>query len=734
MSKKAIHIVLPLVCLLFCFKTYAQNNIPVLSWQTHFSYKNINSLALGENTVFAAASHGIFFLDLDDNSINLINKNNGLSDVDIASVHYSNLLDALIIGYKDGEIDFWRNGTVQTISTVEKASITGSKAYRNIQSFNNRLYFSGDLGVVVYDIQREQITESYLNLGENGTRLPVNELYFKNDSIYAATDNGILSALNDESVNLLDFNNWSRSLTGLDFLNIIEFDDKLYASSGSDIFNYDGTDWNYFTSITQDILALDVNENNLFALSSTSLYQLNGSNLQNIKNIVPANGMSIEANTIWVASSIQGLSRHQLNIEVPQNYRPLGPLSDEIDKSFYINDELYFLNEEGYSIFKTANRTWEDFGSLSSVNLSDLIFNITLPTSLDPPLRSDFTQGIFSARSSVNLLLDFTNQTTMERINGSFNIQAMESFNSELWAATRDRDRSLHKWNLVSDTWSGYELSNRRARFPTDLFIANNGDKWMNIDENEGGGILVFNEASGRERYLNVNGGQGGLPGRKVNDIAYDEDEFLWFATSGGVAFYPSPDEVLENRSLTASIPIFENRLLLRNEHITSISIDPANRKWFGSLNNGLWLFSETGEELIYHFTEENSPLPSNQIVDITLNPKSGELFISTDKGTVSFRSDATEGQASHSNVKIYPNPVSPSFQGNVILEGLVNNARLKITDVSGKLVKDIRANGSTAIWNVRDLSNARVSTGVYLVFSSNRDGSETFVGKIVVI
>ncbi|NVK83332.1 MAG: T9SS type A sorting domain-containing protein, partial [Cytophagia bacterium] len=160
---------------------------------------------------------------------------------------------------------------------------------------------------------------------------------------------------------------------------------------------------------------------------------------------------------------------------------------------------------------------------------------------------------------------------------------------------------------------------------------------------------------------------------------------------------------------------------------------DPANRKWFGTRSNGLWLFSETGEELIHHFTIDNSPLPSNHILSIAIEPKSGELLITTDKGAISFRSDSTEGTDRHENVKVYPNPVAPDFNGQIVIEGLVNNAQLKVTDISGKLVKEIRANGSTAIWNGRDLNNSRVKSGVYLVFSSSQDGLETYVAKIVV-
>ena len=190
----------------------------------------------------------------------------------------------------------------------------------------------------------------------------------------------------------------------------------------------------------------------------------------------------------------------------------------------------------------------------------------------------------------------------------------------------------------------------------------------------------------------------------------------------------------MNGEPLTASVPIFENRVLLRDEFVTAVAIDPGNRKWIGTRTNGIWLFSETGEEQVFHFTADNSPLLSDNITAIKVHPGSGEVFIGTDKGLVSFRSDATQGTSRHENVEIYPNPVRPGFNRDVVINGLVNNALVKITDVSGKLVREIRAQGSTALWNSRDYNGQRVKTGVYLVFSTNRDGTETFVGKIAVI
>jgi hypothetical protein len=149
----------------------------------------------------------------------------------------------------------------------------------------------------------------------------------------------------------------------------------------------------------------------------------------------------------------------------------------------------------------------------------------------------------------------------------------------------------------------------------------------------------------------------------------------------------------------------------------------------------GLWLFSEFGDELLANFTTENSPLLSNVIMDIEINANTGEVFIATDLGALSYRSDATEGEKKHApEVKVFPNPVTSDFNGIVGISGLANNAEVRITDVSGNLVWQMQANGSTAAWNLSTIYGGRPSSGVYLIFSSTSDGSDTYVGKLAII
>lgn len=743
----------PIICLLLLFVSkigYTQNSIPILGWRTHFSYNNIIDIASGDNKVFAASENALYYLDREDNSINLINKNTGLSDVGIGAITFDNSSNQLIIAYKNGNIDLWSEGNIKNVKTIKDAENIISKRLRDIQVSNNQLFISGDLGIVVYDLSRSEIIETYRNLGPNGEPLIIYQTAFTGDSIYAASESGILSSSLDNSINRQDFNNWERTLTGIEFRSITQFGNDLFASASSDLFTYQSGNWSFEQNFGENINELRLTGTELFILTEKRLIQNTSSGSSTLytssSDNQVLNSFFSEGSITWVSSSDIGLLRFNSFNAEPTPIKPPGPASDLILKPATFNSGIHWVSQGttgSVSSFNLGTQEWSAFitkdlnGDIIG-NLTDLDFGIVDGSNIQAPVFSSFQSGAFfggdNNSSSISINQSFSNSSPLTTSGGSFNMTSLASQEGVLWITTSGFSNLLYSWNPSLDQWASYSLRSAIAPYPTDLLIAPDGYKWMSIEASRGGGIVVFDETTLRERHLNTNGGQGGLPGSEVTSMVVDQDFFIWVGTNQGIAFFPNPSIILENQAITANVPIFENRLLLRDEFITQITIDPANRKWFGTRDNGLWLFSETGEELVYHFTSENSPLPSNNIISLHVDPPSGELFIGTDRGMVSFRSDATEGTNKHVDVQMYPNPVNRSFQGNIVINGLANNALIKITDVSGKLVRQTRANGSTALWNSRDITGKRVSSGVYLVFSSSADGTETFVGKIVVI
>jgi ligand-binding sensor domain-containing protein len=241
--------------------------------------------------------------------------------------------------------------------------------------------------------------------------------------------------------------------------------------------------------------------------------------------------------------------------------------------------------------------------------------------------------------------------------------------------------------------------------------------------------LKVTDDATNRTRYYSSG---IDLPSIYVNTIALDHDNLLWVGTNNGVAVIVTSKDIFTT-SIKPYTPFYQSRRLLLQEVVNKIVVDGGNRKWIAT-QNSLNLFSPSADEQILNFTEENSPLPSKNIIDLAIDSNSGEVFILTQNGLLSYRNDATEASENLSSIKIFPNPVRPDFQGVITISGLMENTTIKITDTGGRLIHESKSNGGTASWDLQNSQGNRATSGIYLVFCIAEDGSESFVGKAAVI
>ncbi|HEX7585436.1 MAG TPA: T9SS type A sorting domain-containing protein, partial [Prolixibacteraceae bacterium] len=153
-----------------------------------------------------------------------------------------------------------------------------------------------------------------------------------------------------------------------------------------------------------------------------------------------------------------------------------------------------------------------------------------------------------------------------------------------------------------------------------------------------------------------------------------------------------------------------------------------------GTKASGVFLISEDGETEIKHFNAENSPLPANDISDIAINQKTGEVFIGTIAGLISYMGEVTIGNEEFSDVYVYPNPVRENYEGPIVVKGLVEDTDVKITDIAGNLVYKTVSLGGQAIWDGKNLNGNRCKTGVYLVFMTDPLGEKTKTTKLLFI
>jgi hypothetical protein len=741
---RCFHFVQLTLCFLFfSFYLKAQNDVPIGTWRMHLSYNSINTIAVGSDKVFGAAENSVMVLDKTDNSLDTYSKLNGLTGAGISFINYNQSSDQLLIAYKDGNLDIVKGNTVINFDRLKNSNeITGSKKINHIMFQNTFAYMAADYGVVVFDLNRNEVKETWRDLSVIGSNLKILQSVVSGDSIFLATEKGVL--IGNLNSNLLDYSNWKRFDVG-DFAGSIQsistFNGRVYAAVNSNgIYNYNDGIWTKetflqnvpFTSITS-------NGSNMLITEGLNVWKLNTSNALNQVSgdviVKPLFAVQDGNDKIWIGDARNGLIS-DINGEF-MRYLPNGPASSSSFRLKYFNSVMFNLpgghsdgfialdNNTGFDSF--YNGQWNNYKSaVHDITDIDFLLGKTYVSSFGYGIEGQDDQG-------TSQVFDETNSTLINNNPpGRFvNITALENSSDGLWAANYGAASALQLLD-IDLVWHSFSFSTLAARYPTELLIDENNFVWMLLNPSQGGGVLVFNPENSQSVYLTDVVGAGGLPSKAVRSVTIDHDGYVWVGTDAGVAYFFSSQEVFTT-SVDAVKPIFENRFLLKSEKIKAIAVDGGNRKWMGT-ENGVWLFNPTGEELVYNFTTENSPLISNIINDIEINDETGEVFFATDKGIVSYRSDATRSTSSFQSVKIFPNPVTAQFTGTIGISGLATDAIVKVTDVSGKLVWQTQANGGTATWNLQDVQGRKVSTGIYVVFAATQDAAENVVGKIAIV
>jgi len=240
----------------------------------------------------------------------------------------------------------------------------------------------------------------------------------------------------------------------------------------------------------------------------------------------------------------------------------------------------------------------------------------------------------------------------------------------------------------------------------------------------------VSNASDDDITFLSEAEGAGGLANKDVFCMIEDLDGEIWVGTLQGLSVFYSQSSLFSEDPLDGEpISITQDgnvQRLLDTETITCIEIDGGNRKWVGTRNSGVYLFSDDGLQAIEHFTQENSPLPTNSISDIAINQDNGEVFIATEEGMVSYFSTATNFDQEMKNVRVFPNPILPEFDGNITVDGLAYNSSVRIADAAGNVVFQGESEGGRVFWNGKSTDGQRPATGMYYVYCSNPDGKKT--------
>lgn len=739
---------------------FAQARIPLESWRSHYSYQGVYSLAVTPGRIYASGDNGLFYFDLSENTTVPLSVQQGLSDVGISRLAYQQKSSILLIAYDNANIDLLQEGEIYNLRSVRDATLPGNRQIYDVLFFEDVALLATDYGISVVDLQTRELQESYFNLGQAGEPNAVYQLAVWNDSLFAATSGGIIAnAL--RGANLADFNSWKNfaATAPVNSRTLAADSTGLFAGNDQDgLYRYKAGKWVQTPFLTEQNfrdLQLTVDNALIIALEQ-EVYRYEPaqeSSRQVSHELINAPYQAVPVNDrYWIADGTNGLLA---DFEGDfRSYIPQGPLGDMPVQIEAANGELIavyggYSNGQyepgprqgpaisGFSLFRQG--AWHNFRPGTTAGMPPVAdFTAVAWNERNQKYYfSSFSGGLLEWEPSTNTFRRFTageaGVSLRTVANGETPLTTVATDAAgQVWMLQPIGAAPLHRYNPADDSWQVYLQNDTYAANALQLLLLPNNDKWLRLPGTTG--ILVFNEEEQQTRRLSQTINEGGLISNPLRDMVPDLEDQVWMGYQQGINYLVSPYGILQNNPVNAILPVYDRRELLNAEEVTALAVDGGNRKWIGT-PNGLWVFGDYGDTLYHHFTTDNSPLPDNHILDIAIEQKGGEVLISTLKGMVSYRAAATEAVWQHAAaIKIFPNPVHPGYEGKVGITGLVRDAIVKITDISGRLVKELAAEGGTASWDVTDMQGRRPASGVYLVFSASADGTETLVGKLALV
>ncbi len=765
-----------------CLSLSFSAQIATGQWRLHVNAANAKDICFGNNKVLAAFENGLLEYDNIHHESTEWNKINHLSEVLVSCVIFDSTSNSFWIGYENGNMDKLDGSTIFNFPDLKLASIMGDKKILKFQSHGKFLFAATHFGIIKIDPVKMEVSDTYYP-PLNGRK--INDFTFHKDSIYVVSDSNLF-VINASNSLIANPSNWKidprvSKHNISTFKYVCSFAQELYLGAthpdfGKDsIFRLDNNQLHEMNSkmFTDEIeiFAIQSQANQFFVstynntfffdqniLLTESLYKYTFFPYPRPQKVVFGEGVW------WIADNENGL------VKWVDNYHNASiPFIGPAKRSFFTADcqqgvmaftggilhktsvafnasGAYTFIDEKWSLYDRWNqKRWlkKNIWDVSSVSINPINPNqIAFGSFSEVPL------SIMNSNQQIDTIYDINN-SILEKYAVTDNSWTCISdlkydLNENLWMLNSYSNTPL-KMLSKSGKWYSFETGGSTKKvFNRKLIIDNQNNKWFTV---YGTGIVGFTDGGtiddvSDDIFRVVNDGltSGALPSKEVTALAMDFNNQLWIGTDNGFCILYNAGAILSKEQSSFSAQRIKLRFegnveyMLGKTAISDIEVDGGNRKWIATASAGLFLLSPDGSEILASYTKENSPLISNAILDLKLNHQTGELYVITEEGLVSFRTDATQGANSYENTKVFPNPLKPEHTFGVTIQGIAYDSDIRFTDAGGNLIYKTTSNGGTAHWDGKTNTGERVKAGVYFIWTAPNDGEGRKVGEFVVI
>ena len=746
-------------------------NAGIGDWVLYPSYHNATYCQTAGDKVYVLASGALYSYNTSDEEVRVYDKINTLSDIDITHIEYCKDIKALVVVYSNANIDIlFDDEEVYNITDFKNKSLP-DKRINGVDIQGTTAYISTVFGVVELDLEEYEFTNTYT------TGLNTYCTYLFNGTLFCGTETGMYSCATDK--NLLDKNNWVKKnnyftkaiceLDGMLYCYLDEYGIYSYNASNNilkDVVYNHGEKYNSMYSNGKEIIA-SAKKKTTIITSPTDVTVYKNSN---------SNFILKDGNHFWDCKGYNGIvkciAKDGEIIVNSTSVTPDSPVRNYCEYMKFASDDKllvaggnlnYFditfydgtLMEYDYSGNRWNNLPEDTIKQATGIPYLNLCAIDEDPADPGHYFAGSFGYGLYEFRNGKFVKHYSTHNSPLESViptNTRFVRIPSVKFDKEgnLWCINTGT-KNIVKVLKSDGTWCElYYKPIEKLATMVEPVMDSRGWLWLKSLQGEAGifcakmnGTPLDSSDDESKAWLNKFVNQDGISYDiyQVFALAEDREGQMWVGTNTGLFVIDNP-KTFFNNGVFKQIKVPRNDgtgladYLLSGTYIKSIQVDGANRKWIGTNDDGIYLISADGLETIHHFTTDNSPLPSNSIVSIAINDRSGEVFIGTDKGIASYMSDATrpEEKLDENNIYAYPNPVKADYSGNIAIVGLTHDCNVKIVDTAGYLINEGTSNGGQYTWNGRNARGEKVASGVYYVLTYDSNGNEGVATKIVVI
>ena len=764
-----------------CFTTLsntAQQTLAIGEWDDFLPYKKGAWVTQSDDEIYYATAYSVMSVTKAELSPTFIGKLEGLSDVGIERIEYDKGNDQLIIVYINSNIDVYTDLDVVNISDIkDNKTIVGSKRVTDIHIYDDQSAFLATaFGIVELDLKSLDFGSTIF------TDVAVNDISSRGNQLYAATDEGIYTITIAPTINISDFSQWQKmgAEVGLSESYAAEWIElsgsNIYAViNGELLIATEGGSFEYSTDEiinSQDVAFLSKGDGNILVGLASDDPRSKAVTIKDdgtIKEVATGcinyviYGVEDEEGRFWFAdswtnfryTSAGGGSCKTLSFDTPKE-----ALVSDIAIA---DEELYVATggvdvENGYKtidgfnfegIYRYDGAAWSaiDGNSLPLIRDNTVydMFQVETEPRTGHIFFGSFLQGIIDYDPETGTGVHYNQSNSdLQGVVGDENRERVAGLafddDGTLWVNNFGAPKPLVALDAEGE-WHSYSVQSSTEL--AECIVDNNGYVWSVIASGSTG-VLVYDAnrtladpTDDQQRVINASNSE--IMGA-VTALAVDHDGQVWVGTQQGPVIFDGGSGIFDPSNIGSVRKVLQDSILgilLQTEDIRAIEIDGANRKWFGT-RNGIFVQSSDGEFQVAHYTVDNSPLFNNVVKELKFDGEKGIMYIGTDYGIQSLRTDTETAKNTHSNeVYAFPNPVRPDYEGDIYIKGLARDADVKITDLNGKLVYETQALGGLASWNGRDYNGRKAATGVYLVFttgSQSFDTPDAFVSKILIV